>query len=119
MSETTKPAMPEASELPNGDNTAQAMGWIALGVNFIGFSLASIILGHLSLARFKKQKNQDGRGVALAGTIVGYVFTVSTALFFAFVFVLLGLAGVSTMESIDTCMGALETEVGTCMGSSS
>lgn len=40
--------------------------------NFVGLSLVSIILGHIALKRTHKGKG-DGYGLALAGTIIGYV----------------------------------------------
>jgi ABC-type spermidine/putrescine transport system permease subunit II len=38
-------------------------------------SLGGIICGHIALAQIKKT-GEKGRGLALAGTILGYVFTV-------------------------------------------
>lgn len=38
------------------------------------FSIAGIILGHIALSQIKKTGEQ-GRGLALTGTILSYVFT--------------------------------------------
>jgi peptidyl-prolyl cis-trans isomerase B (cyclophilin B) len=44
------------------------------------FAPAAIILGHMALSQIKKT-GQEGRGLALAGTILGYVFTGISLLF--------------------------------------
>jgi hypothetical protein len=38
-------------------------------------SIPAIILGHLALGEIKKNPNRTGRGMALAGLIIGYVMT--------------------------------------------
>lgn len=47
---------------------------LSLVLNFVSLSLVSIILGHIALKRTHKGRG-DGHGIALAGTIIGYVFT--------------------------------------------
>ncbi len=42
--------------------------------------IAGIIVGHIALSQIKKTGEQ-GRGLALAGTIIGYVLTVGALLF--------------------------------------
>jgi Domain of unknown function (DUF4190) len=48
-----------------------------------------IIFGHISLSQIKRS-SEDGRGLAIAGTVIGYVGTVLAALGLAFVFVVMG-----------------------------
>jgi hypothetical protein len=48
-----------------------------------------IIFGHISLSQIKRS-GEDGKGLALAGTIIGYVGTVLAALSIIFVIVVLG-----------------------------
>ena len=47
----------------------------------IVFPIVGIILGHISLSQIKKT-GEEGRGMALAGTIIGYVLVVLGILFF-------------------------------------
>ena len=57
-----------------------------LGLGILGygiiFGIAGVITGHIGLAQIKK-KGQSGRGVAIAGLVVGYVAVVfqSTLIF--------------------------------------
>jgi hypothetical protein len=50
------------------------LGILALVFPFIGLSLVGIIMGHLGLSAVKKGQ-ANNHGVAMAGTIVSYVFT--------------------------------------------
>lgn len=52
---------------------------LSLVLNFVSLSLVSIILGHIALKRTHKGRG-DGYGIALAGTIIGYVATVFVGL---------------------------------------
>jgi hypothetical protein len=52
-----------------------AIASLILGI--VGISIVAIILGHISLSQIKKTGEQ-GRGMALAGTILGYVGFVIT-----------------------------------------
>jgi cell division septation protein DedD len=38
-------------------------------------SIPAIVMGHMSLSEIKKNPGMQGRGMALAGTIIGYIFT--------------------------------------------
>lgn len=52
-----------------------AIGALASGIAglFIGFTfIAAIILGHMSLSEIRKNPGMKGRGMALAGLILGY-----------------------------------------------
>jgi hypothetical protein len=52
-----------------------AIASLVLGI--VGISIVAIILGHISLGQINKTGEQ-GRGMALAGTILGYVGLVFT-----------------------------------------
>lgn len=63
-------AAPAASTAP-----WNVLGIVSLIVSIVGFgwiSLVAVILGHLSLSQIKRT-NEQGHGLALAGTIIGYV----------------------------------------------
>jgi len=55
-------------------------------------SIPAIILGHMALAETKRDPQIQGRGMAIAGTILGYVFTTFIILYFACImlFLILG-----------------------------
>jgi peptidyl-prolyl cis-trans isomerase B (cyclophilin B) len=53
--------------------------------------IVAIILGHIALSQIKKT-GQEGRGLALAGTILGYVFTGFIVLYFCAVIAIFVLA---------------------------
>jgi peptidyl-prolyl cis-trans isomerase B (cyclophilin B) len=60
--------------------------------------IVAIILGHIALNQIKKT-GQEGRGLALAGTILGYVFTSFIVLYFCAVIAIFVLAASSTSTS--------------------
>lgn len=70
--------------LPPQQATNSLAVWALVSSFFV--PLLGIILGHISLGQIKRT-GQGGRGMALAGTILGYVFTVlglvAIALFFS------------------------------------
>lgn len=61
---------------PRGTNT---MAILALVFAFV-FAPAAIVLGHIARKQIK-QTGEEGDGLALAGLIMGYVFTGLTVLF--------------------------------------
>lgn len=78
---------------PNSSEQTNTLAIIALISSFF-ISVLGIVLGHIALSQIKKTGEQ-GRGLALAGTIIGYVITafgaialvftlLSTLLFFGF-----------------------------------
>ena len=73
------PAAPYAAAAPAGKPT-NVLAIIALIGAFV-FPLAGIICGHIALGQIKKT-GENGRGLALWGTILGYVFTAFYLLFF-------------------------------------
>jgi hypothetical protein len=68
---------------PMGSNEKNFLGILALIFPFVGLSLVGIIMGHLGLSAVKKG-TANNRGVALAGTVISWVFTV---------FAMLGIGG--------------------------
>jgi peptidyl-prolyl cis-trans isomerase B (cyclophilin B) len=73
-----------AAPMPTGTN---GLAIASLILAFV-FAPAAIILGHMALSQIKKT-GQEGRGLALAGTILGYVFTGFFVLYLCFVVVLI------------------------------
>jgi hypothetical protein len=65
-----------AAPMPTGTN---GLAIASLILAFV-FAPAAIILGHMALNQISKT-GQEGRGLALAGTILGYVFTGISLLF--------------------------------------
>jgi len=47
-----------------------SLGTLLVGISFI----LGIIFGHIALSQIRRDPSQQGRGLALAGVIVGYVF---------------------------------------------
>jgi peptidyl-prolyl cis-trans isomerase B (cyclophilin B) len=66
-----------AAPMPTGTN---GLAIASLVLAFF-FAPAAIVLGHMALNQIKKT-GQEGRGLALAGTILGYVFTSFIVLYF-------------------------------------
>ena len=70
---------------------------ISLIVSIVGFgtlSLVAVILGHLGLSQIKRTP-QQGRPLALAGTIIGYVGILATIVFVIFWVLLFAAAAAS------------------------
>ncbi|MHB1172554.1 MAG: DUF4190 domain-containing protein [Lacisediminihabitans sp.] len=75
MTEPTPYAAPAA---PAGQKT-NTLAIVALILGFV-IPLGGIITGHIALGQIKKT-GEAGHGLALAGTILGYVFTAGWVLF--------------------------------------
>lgn len=67
-------------------------------------SIPAIILGHLSLSEIKKNPSMQGRGMALAGLIIGYIMTALMLIWIVCVIVLMSLGSQvkTTFTTIDT-----------------
>ncbi len=66
----TGPAAPQYSApAPAKTNT---LGIITLVLGVLGFGLVPVITGHIALSQIKRT-HEDGRGITLAGLILGYV----------------------------------------------
>lgn len=72
-------AMPAQTYYAPAPNSRNVLGILALIAPFVGLSMVGIVLGHLGLGAVKKG-TANNRGIALAGTIVSWVFTVFVAL---------------------------------------
>jgi len=64
---------------PQSSSNKNYLGILALIFPFVFLSLPGIIVGHLGLSAVKKGE-ANNRGIALAGTIISWVFTVFTVL---------------------------------------
>jgi phosphotransferase system glucose/maltose/N-acetylglucosamine-specific IIC component len=64
------------------------MAILALVLAFV-VAPAGIVLGHIARSQIRRT-GEDGDGLALAGLIIGYVFTALNVLFIALFLVLLG-----------------------------
>lgn len=86
---------PPPAQQPTGTNT---LAIIALISSFF-ISLAGVICGHIALGQIKKSGEQ-GRGLALAGVIIGYIGLALGILWIVFVFFIIGTsAGVGTIST--------------------
>jgi len=47
-------------------------------------SIPAIILGHISRGRIRKHAYLNGEGLAIAGLIIGYIFTIVTFVMISF-----------------------------------
>lgn len=77
------------SPAPAGDRT-NVLSIIALVAAFV-VPLAGIICGHIALGQIKRT-GEKGHGLALAGTVLGYIFTIGYILLIVGSFILAGLA---------------------------
>ncbi len=78
--------MTEATPAPVAGRPTNVMAIVALVAAFV-FPLAGIVVGHIALGQIKKT-GEAGHGLALAGTVLGYVFTVVWLLIIVFSFIL-------------------------------
>jgi len=78
------PTIPETSTVPSANATGQETSNLAIWALVCGClslflsllaSIPAIILGHMGLNQIKRNPGMQGRGMALAGLILGYVFT--------------------------------------------
>ncbi len=70
MSEPTPAAAPYVAPVPGQKTNVLAIVSLVLAV--LGVSIGGVILGHIAQSQIKKT-GEAGKGLALAGTIVGYV----------------------------------------------
>ncbi|WP_158865208.1 DUF4190 domain-containing protein [Leifsonia sp. AG29] len=75
------------------------MAVIAFAGSFV-VALLGIIGGHIALAQIERT-GEKGRGLALAGTIIGYVGAAFWVLYFAFIAVLFAVGGISAWRAAD------------------
>lgn len=90
----TPPQYPAAPTYQGG-NVAPTNGMaIAALITGILVPIVGIILGHISLGQIKRT-GENGRGLALAGLICGYVFTAIGLLYIIFIIVLISAGAMS------------------------
>jgi len=76
-------------------------GCVSLICNLLT-AIPAIILGHMALTATKKDPTLQGRGMALAGMIVGYIISGLTIAYFILVFVVLASMGNQVKEVFKT-----------------
>ena len=78
--------LPASAPAPAPGAPWNVLAIVSLIASLVGFSLAGIITGHLSLNQLKTSGEQ-GHGLALAGVIVGYA-TIALGLLIALIFII-------------------------------
>ena len=81
--------LPAPATAPTPGTPWNVLAIVSLITSLVGFSLAGIITGHLSLSQLKTSGEQ-GHGLALAGTIIGYA-SIALGLLIALVFIVAAL----------------------------
>ncbi|MFI0410800.1 MmpS family transport accessory protein [Actinomadura sp. 3N508] len=83
------PGAPGGQPRPDGTNTL-AIASLVLGITWLCWigSILAVVLGHVSLSQIKRT-GQSGRGMAIAGLILGYIGILAGAIVVVF-FVALG-----------------------------
>lgn len=99
---------PYTQQAPPGGPLApvNTLSIVAL-IGGILFNIVGIICGHIALGQIKRS-GERGRGLALAGTIIGYVSLVGTVLATIFLFVFAGLAVTAASQSAASSLTELE-----------
>lgn len=83
------------------ESKTNVLAIIALIAAFV-FPLAGIIVGHIALSQIKRT-GEGGHGLALWGTILGYVFSAAWIIFWIAYFAIFALAlGAGTMGTISS-----------------
>ena len=77
-----QPATPAPAYAPAPANTNpwNVLSIVSLVASLVGFGIVGIITGHIALSQIKRTGEQ-GRALALAGTIIGYVAVVVGIIF--------------------------------------
>jgi hypothetical protein len=71
-------------------------------------AIPAIILGHMGLAETKRNPAVQGRGLAMAGMIIGYIITTLTVAYFVIVFVVLASMGNQVKDVFTTINAQLK-----------
>lgn len=72
---------------------------VSLVLSLVGVAIGGIITGHIALSQIKRT-GEGGRGLALAGTIIGYVVTALSILgIIAYIIFIVVLVGAGAMSS--------------------
>ena len=98
------PAAPAAASVPPAANPyaqpayapvgpkTNVLAIISLVLSIIGISIGGVITGHIALSQIKKRA-EGGRGLALAGVIIGYVGCLGWIIFWVIWIGFIALAG--------------------------
>ena len=83
------PPAPAPSSTPYSSAPEQKTNTLAIVALILGIliPIAGIVVGHISLSQIKKT-GENGRGLALTGTILGYVFSVLWIIFWVVTLIL-------------------------------
>ena len=83
------PPAPEPSSTPYSSAPEQKTNTLAIVALILGIliPIAGIVVGHISLSQIKKT-GENGRGLALTGTILGYVFSLLWIIFWVVTIIL-------------------------------
>jgi hypothetical protein len=86
---------PQAAATPSPQYTyppvrpTNVLGVITLVLGVLGFAIVPVITGHIALAQIKRT-GEDGRGITIAGLVLGYIglagYTLAALLFFGALF---------------------------------
>lgn len=93
----TPPPTPPAYSAPAVGPKTNTLAIVALILGIL-VPIGGIIVGHISLNQIKRT-GEAGHGLALAGTIIGYVLTVGYILFIILTFVFAAVIGTATYNS--------------------
>jgi uncharacterized membrane protein len=93
------PPPPPPAGMPSAPAPVVASGTNGLAIasfvcSLLCISLVGVILGHIAMSQMKKNP-QDGRGLAIAGLVLGYIGLAVTVIWFVFVVGLFAVAGSS------------------------
>jgi hypothetical protein len=93
-------AAPAAASAPTYYTQAKTnvLGIVTLVLGVLGFGLVPVITGHIALNQIKKT-GEDGRGLTLAGLILGYVTLAGWLLVAAFWIAVAGFAAFGALFS--------------------
>ncbi|MFT4212795.1 MAG: DUF4190 domain-containing protein [Microbacterium sp.] len=95
-SQYTPPAYPAAPPAPGSYAAAaktNVMAILSLVFAFV-FSILGIVFGHIALNQIKRT-GEGGHGLAVAGLILGYVFTAIGVIYFIVIIVIVAVAASS------------------------
>ena len=98
MSETTPPVYNPPAYTPAPVAKTNVLAIVSLVTSILLVHLVGVVTGHIALSQIKKT-GESGRGLAIAGLILGYIGLVVGILLFFFVFLGVLLAGGGSMTN--------------------
>lgn len=91
-------------EAPGGKGSINTLAIVSLVSSFF-VGLAGVITGHIALSQIKRT-GEDGRGLAIAGLVIGYVMTLATIAVVIVMFVSLFALGVAADNAAGSPSGS-------------